>query len=115
MCGRAGERVVRPLGKTTEPQMWLSGGWHRVSGDQIIGITKVACQGQAARWLELLAARCRCAVAACGWWRHGGSRWLVSPSLGMYLVGSVRAGNAMVMKTWAVRRGGSRHSETAKA
>ena len=54
--GRAGERVVRPLGKIRDAWMWLSGGGNRVSGDQTIGVAKVACQRQAARWLVSLAA-----------------------------------------------------------
>ena len=72
--GRAGERVVRPLGRNPEVRMWLSGGGNCVGGDQTIGVAKLAWQGQAVRWLESLAARCRYAVAAGGWWRHGGSR-----------------------------------------
>ena len=52
MCGRAGERVVRPLGRNPEPQMWLSGGWNRVGGDLTIAVAEVALQCQAAEWLE---------------------------------------------------------------
>ena len=54
--GRAGERVVRPLGKIQEPQMWLSGSWKLNGGDQTIGVAKVAWQCQAAVWLVSQAA-----------------------------------------------------------
>ena len=113
--GRAGERVVRPLGTNPETRRWLSDDCDRVGGDQTIGVAKVAWYGQAAVWLVSRAARLGCAVAACGWQCKGGSRWLVLPSLGRHRVGSVRAGSAMVVKTWAVGRGGSRHGETHKA
>ena len=51
MCGRAGERVVRPLGKIRDAWMWLSGGGNRVSGDQTIGVAKVVWQCQSVVWL----------------------------------------------------------------
>ena len=95
--------------------MWLSGGSNRIGDDQTIGVAKVAWPCQAAEWLESLAARCRCSVAACDWRRYRGSRWLVSPAQGKRLLGSVGVGSAMVVKTWAVGQGGSRHGETHKA
>ena len=115
MCGRAGERVVRPLGKIHEAWMWLSGGWNRIGDNQTIRVAKVAWYGQSVVWLESLAARRRCAVAAGGWRCYRDSRWLLSPSLGMHLVGVIRVGNVMAVKTSAVRQGGSRHGETHKA